>query len=159
MVSKPILPDGPIWGLQPGGRADQVKVLGCTWTLLEILPGPILGPGFGAGGGIYSSQLARGCSIVLWSAPAGKLLRCWSRRVAPVLEGVKLLDMPHILLQDRLLFVSNSKPQAFCAIAVMWHLRGSWSYFWVTPEGTLSYVTWDMYGDAVGAWEGAEKMP
>ena len=82
---------------------------------------------------MYSSRLAGGCGIVRWGAPAGKLLRCWSRHVAPALEGIKLRDVPHILLQDHLLFASKGKPRAFCAVPVTWHWRGSWSCFPVTP--------------------------
>lgn len=136
--------------VQPGvcSLVDEqtlAKVLGCTRTLLEIPPDPILGPGFQAGGEMYSSRLVR------WGALAGKLLRCRSRCVTPALEGIKLWDMPHILLQDRLLFASKGKPWAFCADPVdvalevlLVPLPGDSS----SRGGALSCVTWD----AAGAW-------
>ena len=127
------------WMVLPGvcslvGEQTPAKTFGCTQTLLELLPGPIWGPDFRAQGGMYSSGLARGCGIVRRGAPARKLLRCRSRRVAPALEGIKLWDMPHILLQDGLLFASKGKPRAFCAVPVTGHFRGCWSCFPVTPD-------------------------
>lgn len=57
-----------------------------------------------------------------------------------MLEGIELWDMPHILLQDPLLFTSKCKSQEFSADPVTRHLRSSWFCF--LGEGSvLSYLT------------------
>lgn len=59
--------------------------------------------------------------------------------MGPELEEMELWDMPHILLQDPLLFTNKHKSQEFTADPVTWHLRSSWLCF--LEEGfILSYL-------------------
>lgn len=91
-----------------------------------------------------------------WGALAGKLLRCWSKSVAPALAGIKLWEMFCVLLQDHLCFTSEGKPWAFRAVPLAWRLRGSWSFFLVTPDRTeLCAVLLVTRGDAAGSEERA----